>query len=73
MWGRPCVSAARAVGAPRWAGVRLLSTCGVGPPFRVLLMGADAFSCATLQALHDAPKGEVQVMEGRARWIRLIG
>lgn len=53
--------------------MRLLSTCGVGPPFRVLLMGADAFSCATLQALHDAPKGEVQVMEGRARWIRLIG
>lgn len=50
--------------APRWVsvrcrtGVRLLSTSGVRPPFKVLMMGADAFSCATLEALHGAREGE---------------
>lgn len=37
---------------------RRLSTAAVAPPFRILLLGADDFSCATLRALHEAREGE---------------
>lgn len=45
---------------------RRLSTTAPGtasdapsPPFRVLLLGSDDFSCATLKALHEAREGRL--------------
>ncbi|ORY92820.1 formyl transferase [Leucosporidium creatinivorum] len=39
---------------------RRLSSLASTPSFRVLLFGADEFSCATLRALHDAREGLVE-------------